>query len=247
MIERAQSAGFEVISQARTSPAFQSLMEKGAFPIYREKDQAGLVLLDSQGMPILENLHPLKVYDSFDSVPILVRDALLYVENRELLSPRSPNLNPAVEWDRLARSVGELFLKALGMERNVSGASTLATQIEKFRHSPEGLTPSPREKLRQMFSASLRAYLNGPNTFMRRMEIVTQYLNSIPLAAQSRHGEVVGLSEGLWAWYGTDFDEANEILRAASEKLNKQTFARVAEIYRQVLSLFLPSGGHLTT
>ena len=46
-------------------------------------------------------------------------------------------------------------------DRAGPGGSTLATQIEKFRHSPEGITSSPREKLRQMLSASLRAYHGG--------------------------------------------------------------------------------------
>ena len=38
----------------------------------------------------------------------------MYIENRELLSPRRPNLNPAVEWDRLLKRVGELVRKKIG-------------------------------------------------------------------------------------------------------------------------------------
>ncbi len=239
MVQRAQAAGFETVSQARISPGFQALLDRKIFAIYREKDQAGLVLLDSRGMTFLESLHPRRIYASFDSIPSLVRDALLYIENRELLSPRSPTLNPAVEWDRLFRSVGELALNTLGLDRNVPGASTLATQIEKYRHSPEGLTPSPKEKLRQMISASLRAYLDGPSTLERRRDILTQYLNSIPLAAVSGHGEVVGLSDGLWAWYGTDFDEANKLLSIAPDTLDEDGLALRAIIYRQVLGLLL--------
>ena len=61
------------------------------------------------------------------------------------------------------------------------GASTLATQTEKFRHSPAGRTPGGIEKLRQMVTASAHAYLDGPNTEVARRRIMTAYLNSEPL------------------------------------------------------------------
>ena len=239
MVERAESAGFEVVSQARLSEGFESLLDWGVYPIYREKNRAGLALLDTQGLPFFESLHPRRVYTGFDSVPPLVRDALLYIENRELLNPRRPKLNPAVEWDRLVRSVGDLALREISPDRTVAGGSTLATQIEKYRHSPEGRTSSPREKLRQMASASIRAYMDGPNTLENRRRILTEYLNSVPLSAAQRHGEVVGISDGLWAWYGTDFDEANRLLRADPGTLHQDELSRRAQIYRQLLSLLL--------
>ena len=217
LLGRADSAGFDVVSQAQLSEGFERLLDRGLFPIYLEKDRAGLVLLDTRGLPFFQSLHPRRVYTGFDSVPPLVRDALLYIENRELLSPRRPNLNPAVEWDRLLRSVGDLALQKLGSDRNVAGGSTLATQIEKYRHSPEGRTSAPAEKLRQIASASIRAYMDGPSTLKARRRILTDYLNSVPLAGAQMHGEVLGISDGLWAWYGTDFDEANRLLRADQE------------------------------
>ena len=239
MVEMAQARGFEVVSQARLSEGFHYLLDQGAFPIYREKDQAGLVLLDREGNPFLKSLYPRQAYPSFDSVPPPVRDALLFIENRTLLRPEHPHQNPAVEWGRLARSTVDLALSRLGSTRNVPGASTLATQIEKYRHSPEGRTASASEKLRQMASASLRAYLDGPNTLHRRREIVTQYLNSVPLSAVAGYGEVIGISDGLWAWYGTDFDEMNRLLLANFETLDEAQRVRRAEVYRQVLSLLL--------
>ena len=239
MLGRADSAGFDVVSQARLSEGFERLLDRGLFPIYLEKDRAGLVLLDTRGLPFFESLHPRRVYTGFDSVPPLVRDALLYIENRELLSPRRPNLNPAVEWDRLLRSVGDLALQKLGSERNVAGGSTLATQIEKYRHSPEGRTSAPAEKLRQIASASIRAYMDGPITLKARQRILTDYLNSVPLAGAQMHGEVLGISDGLWAWYGTDFDEANRLLWADPGTLEDVEVSRRAQIYRQLLSLML--------
>ena len=47
-----------------------------------------------------------------------------------------------------------------------------------------------RDKLRQMASASLRAYLDGEDTLLRRRQIVVDYLNTVPLAAQAGSGEV---------------------------------------------------------
>lgn len=239
MVGRAESAGFHVVSQARLSEGFHHLLDLGAFPVYRGKDQAGLVLLDRRGEPFLGSLFPRQIYASFDSVPPPVRDALLFIENRELLSPKHPHQNPAVEWVRLVRSGVDLILRELGSSRSVPGASTLATQIEKYRHSPEGRTTSPPEKLRQMASASLKAYMDGPDTFRRRREIVTQYLNSVPLAAVAGYGEVLGISDGLWAWYGTEFDDMNRLLLADPGTLDEDLRLRRAEVYRQVLSLLL--------
>jgi membrane peptidoglycan carboxypeptidase len=71
---------------------------------------------------------------------------------------------------------------------NVQGGSTLATQIEKFRHSPEGRTAGGIDKLRQIFSASLRAYRDGTDTRATRREIILDYVNSMPLGAAT--GEV---------------------------------------------------------
>ena len=65
-----------------------------------------------------------------------------------------------------------------------------------------------------MASASLRAYLDGEDTLPRRRQIVVDYLNTVPLAAQAGFGEVNGLGDGLWAWYGRDFDEVNRLLAA---------------------------------
>lgn len=132
----------------------------------------------------------------------MVVDALLFIENRELLDPRRPRLNPAIEWSRLARAVADLALNQVDPSHPAPGGSTLATQIEKFRHSPEGRTESIREKLRQVASASLRAYVDGEETLTRRRQIVADYLDSVPLAARPGIGEINGLGDGLWAWYG---------------------------------------------
>ncbi len=75
-------------------------------------------------------------------------------------------------------------------DHSVIGGSTLATQLEKLRHSPEGRTHSPAEKLRQIASATLRSYQDGPRN-SRRPASVSSAITSIrfrfqPLRATAR-------------------------------------------------------------
>jgi membrane peptidoglycan carboxypeptidase len=233
MGEVLRERGFVVTHQARVSERFADVVDRGLFPIYPEKAQGGLILRDRHGDILHRAPSPARVYPVFDSIPELVWRSLLYIENREFLDPRYPRRNPAVEWDRFARGVIEMGLRTLGSDRSVPGGSTLATQLEKFRHSPEGRTGSPVDKLRQMGSASLRAYLDGPETLTDQRRIVREYLNSVPLAAQRNHGEVVGTADGLWAWYGTEFAEANRLLRGGG------TLEERARLFRQALGLLV--------
>ena len=90
-------------------------------------------------------------------------------------------------------------------KHSIIGGSTLATQLEKMRHSPGGRTGSVKEKARQVAAASLRSYLDGVDTRETQRRIIRDYLNSMPLAATPAQGEVIGLGDGLNAWYGADF------------------------------------------
>src|SRR3546814_29830 len=108
--------------------------------------------------------------------------------------------------------------------------------MEKFRHSPEGRTGNVSDKLRQMISASLRGYREGQDTTAVRRQIVVDYLNSTPLAARSGFGEVIGVGDGLWAWFGTGLPAAKHCLAAAAEAPRPVCSAAV---YRQALSLLI--------
>ncbi len=237
LLPRLDSLGFQVVDQARVSRPFMRAVRIGAYPIYRAKTSAGLEVLDRNGRAVVREEYPARSYDNFESIPPIVWRTLLYIESRDFLDADHPRRNPAVEWDRFALSLAELGLRGLGFDRSVAGASTLATQIEKFRHSPGGVTGKPGEKLRQMFTASLRAYGQGPNTMAARRQIVTDYLNSVPLAAQNGYGEVIGTSEGMWAWYGENLGQVSALLVAEpSDSLRR---ARTAKAYRETLSLLL--------
>lgn len=236
--------GFEVKVQARISPRMREFADQGLFIPYREKSQAGLDIVDGNGQPLYRAVFPIRVYESFDAVPPLVTNSLLFIENRELLDPDHPKKNPAIEWTRLGKAVLDKAIQFFRPEHDVPGGSTLATQIEKYRHSPNGLTLTATDKLQQIASASVRAYLDGEETMPARKRIVVDYLNTVPLAAVSGFGEANGLGDGLWAWYGLDFEQVNRTLKAWPA--GGADLAETARLYKHVLSLMIaqrrPSG-----
>src|SRR6266851_1303145 len=108
-----------------------------------------------------------------------------------------------------------------------------------MRHSPGGRTHSVQEKLRQITTASLRAYRSGPETLSEQQRIVLDYINSIPLAATPVEGEITGLGDGLWTWYGANFSRTNFLLNSREEALDEEQQRQRARAYREALSLFL--------
>jgi membrane peptidoglycan carboxypeptidase len=236
-IKRLQAKGYEIEAQARVTAQLGDLIEAGYAPPYAEKTQAGLHLLDCRSEPLFSFGYPERVYPNFESIPNAVAQTLLFIENRELLDTTYPTRNPAVEWTRLGRAVGSQFMKIVDPDYDAPGGSTLATQIEKYRHSPLGVTGSIFDKLRQMYSATLRAYSTGPETTGARRRIVLEYLNTVPLAAAAEYGEVSGLGDGLWAYYGADFKGVNALMQEAPA--SGQALMEQAKAYRQVLSLLI--------
>lgn len=237
MIERLTERTFEVTEQARMSLPMAVTMDAGGYPVYRHKDQAGLTIKDHRNRDLFKAAYPGKAYTDPDSIPDLVWKSLLFIENRDLLDQSQEYKNPAVEWDRFALAAFERLIA--GGEG--PGGSTLATQLTKVRHSPGGQTTSATEKLRQMASASLLAYLHGMDTLGERRHVVKEYINQLPLAAIANHGEVNGLADGLWAWYGRDFDAVNEVLTPVpgDSAITREKLEQRAVAYRQVLSLLL--------
>ncbi len=256
-IARLEKSGYSVTTQASISPMMSRLVDDyGLFPIYQEKTRAGLRIVDQANRTIFSAVYPTHGYPDFNAIPPLVLNTLLFIENRELLDENHRNINPAVEWDRLGFAALQMMARKLGADINVPGGSTLATQLEKYRHSPDGYTESMVEKLRQMGSASIRAYLLGPDTREMRRQIALAYLNSMPLAATAKLGEVHGLGDGLSAWFGADFNAVNQLLsptamgggsvavgreptRQKSLNSTERVTPQQAKAYRQVLSILL--------
>lgn len=237
LIKRLQAKGFDIESQARVTHQLGDLIQAGYAPPYAEKAQGGLHVSDCRNEAMFNFAYPERIYKSFEAVPPSVVQSLLFIENRELLDSTYPTRNPAVEWTRLGRAVASQFVKIVDRDYDAPGGSTLATQIEKYRHSPSGVTSSMIDKMRQMYSATLRAYANGPDTTAPRRRIVLEYLNTVPLAAALESGEVSGIGDGLWAYYGADFNSVNALLSKPPE--NDQVLAAQAKAFRQVLSLLI--------
>jgi membrane peptidoglycan carboxypeptidase len=238
-IRKLKENNYSVAAQARFSPPLIELTDRGFFTPYHEKDRAGLQILDRTQQNLFDVSWPARVYPSFEAIPEVVVKSLLFIENRELLDLRYPYRNPAVDWGRLGKAVLQR-LPSLGSGNGRGpGGSTLATQIEKFRHSPEGRTIAVKEKFLQMGSATLRAYLNGPETLDSQCGIILEYVNAIPLGAFPGYGEIIGLGDGLWAWYGAEFDAVNYCLTRRPQKSDDPDRAAWGRAFKQALSLFL--------
>ncbi len=245
LIQRLQGRDFDVERQARQSQALLGFMDAGGYAVYHEKFQAGLVLSDRSGRPLEAQAHPSAVYSRFDEIPPLLVETLRFIEDRDLLDPKRPYLNPAVEWRRFALAAAGRLAGVLDPDLRRGGASTLATQIEKYRHSPAGRTDGVSEKVRQIATATARAYLDGPETIDAQRRIITTYLDSTPLGSRPGYGEVIGFGDGMRAWFGVELVEANRLLsepaalRADTGGDNRADDERRAQAYKQALSLLI--------
>ena len=228
---------YTIERQARWSEGLARFVHYGGFPVYPEKDQAGLTISDRNGDEIYGAHFPQWAYPDFASVPPVIARSLAFVEDKYLFDAREPERNPAIEWQRFALAVAGRIGRLVVPGLHEGGGSTLATQIEKFRHSRRGQTSGIFDKLRQMATASARAYMGGPDTLARRQQILTTYLNATPLGSMPGYGEVIGVPEALRIWFGTDYREATRILEETPR--DAAGWARQGEIYRQVLSLLL--------
>jgi membrane peptidoglycan carboxypeptidase len=236
LIHRLKARNFEIVRQAVQSPALLRFIEAGGYAVYHEKSQTGLVLTDSSGRTLEATSYPSAVYRRFEEIPALLIDTLRFIEDRELLDPKDPYRNPALEWRRLAWAMAGQLGGIVNPRLRRGGASTLATQIEKYRHSPDGRTENVTEKMRQIVTATARAYLDGFETMTAQREILTAYLDSTPLGSRPGYGEVVGLGDAMSAWFGVDLAEATRLL---SPRASDAELGRRAQVYKEVLSLLI--------
>jgi membrane peptidoglycan carboxypeptidase len=208
---RLEAQGYQVTQQVRQTERMVNLIKRGISPPYLEPPETGLDIRGADGMPLFRHAQTEFLFAKMDDIPPLLVKTLLFLENRDLDHPTSPWQNPAIEWDRLFKATLFYIASKFYISVPVQGGSTLAVQLEKFRHSPNGRTESPAEKYRQVMGASLKAYREGWNTRAWRERIIIDYFNSVPLAAAPGYGEIHGLGEGLYAWFGiqlTDFVSA---------------------------------------
>jgi len=233
-----QSNGFVIQAQAHPSPELTTITNLGIHPIYREKVQGGLHIVDEHGQVLFHHADPNRVFPNFEAISPLLVQTLLFIENRELLDPCCPYANPALEWDRLGQAFLTQGIRMVKNDQNVPGGSTLATQLEKFRHSPGGQTSSLLEKAKQVTAASLRIYHDDAHTQEAQKHLVVDYLNSFPLGAYPGAGEIHGFGDGLWAWYHTDLDRFHQVL-ADPDQASLEKMALAAATYKKGVSLLL--------
>jgi len=228
---------YTVAQQMRVSQEYEKLVNDGFYPIYHVKAETGLILKDRADQPLYTAQFPAHVFASFDDIPPLLVQTLLFVEDRNLLSPETPTQNPVIEWDRFFYAAVGQALKHVVPGLNLGGGSTLATQIEKFRFSPGGQTKGPMEKIRQIISGSLRVYLDGKDTRQARKKIVLDYFNSTPLAARRGFGEINSIGDGFWAWFGRDLKDVKAAL--SLPETDPDSLRLKATVYREALGLIL--------
>ena len=233
--QRLRAKGYNTIEQARFSPELERVAKWGILPPYSEQTSTKLTIHGMDGEPLFQAPVEGDFFDSFDEIHPMVVKSLLLIENRELSDPADSRTNPVVDWDRLAKAALLYMGHKLGLPLSVEGGSTLATQIEKYRHSYEGRTDSMMAKLRQMTDASLKVYQNGQDTREERRQIILDYLNSIPLAAAPGYGELHGIGDGLNAWFGINLLDVQKFLslpdkRAEKVKAFKYTLALLCSV-----------------
>ena len=228
---RLTERGFVTVEQARFSPTLSRLARWGISPPYREPTDPGLRIEDRRGEPLFDFARRRPKFERFEDIPLPVLRTLLYIEDRRLADTSDPRANPVVDWGRFVGAGARYLGSRVGIPFRVEGGSTLATQMEKYRHSGGGRTESGFDKILQMTSASLKVYRDGTDTMEERRQIVLDYLNTVPLAAAPRYGEVTGLGEGLRVWFGVDLDQ----VRAALERPGHSP--EQARIFKQIVSL----------
>lgn len=229
-----QQSGFVITAQSQFSNSLQQYADWGFSPPYAEKNSAGLTIQGCQHEQMYQNRAPAFQFDRLHTIAPLLVKSLLFVEDRTLLTPEHIQANPVLNFPRLGAAVWSQLQRAAGIPAAAAGGSTLATQLEKYRHSPQGFTSDISDKFRQLVSASVRAYQHGVDTSQSRHKIVLDYINTVPLAATASYGEVNGMGEGLYAWFGADPKQVNQLLRQGAPFNDAQALA-----LKQVMALII--------
>jgi membrane peptidoglycan carboxypeptidase len=239
---RLEKQGYQVKQQARQSATLANLISHGIAPPYTEPRATGMVVhgvnakngaSGRKDATLFQYAQSEFLFNGINDIPPLLVKTLLFLENRDLDHPAASWQNPVIEWDRMVKALFYYIGAKFHLGVPVQGGSTLAVQLEKFRHSPHGRTDTPLEKLRQLVGASLKAYRAGKNTRAWRERIIVDYFNAVPLAAAPGYGEIHGLGEGLYAWFGTELENALNAIKEPGI-----TAAKV-DAYKQVLTLLV--------
>ena len=213
-------------------------------PLFDVKAQTGLTITGANDNKLFDNKYPRQVYQHFKSIPPSLVNMLLLVENKELRGDHPETWNYAVEWDRTALSAFILgYNTFIGSHIDLTfkqpGGGTLAQQLEKIRNSLENRTRGSSDKICQIFTATTRAYIEGPSTLAMRQKTILDYINVAPMGARSKIGEITGFADGMRDVFGIDFDYANKILRRDQNSFTDEELLEAARVYRAALSMVM--------
>ena len=92
---RLEASGYEIAKQAHDSNSYMLLTGLGLYPMYREKNQAGLQILDGSDHPIYTVHYPARIYSNASEIPPLLvntsclsRTATCWMQNILTLIPQ---------------------------------------------------------------------------------------------------------------------------------------------------------------
>jgi membrane peptidoglycan carboxypeptidase len=204
--------GYRLAEQSRVSPLLALSTTIGFSAPVPERAVTGLVIRDRDGVVLYDATARRHRFERFEEIPPVVTRTLGMMEDQHLWQANG-RVNPAVDWGRLARAAVLSTAHHLGFPVPFQGGSTLAIQMEKYRHSEDGRTGSPADKLWQIAAADLRVFHDGADVRDKQRQIVLDYLNSVPLGGAPGYGEVHGLGEGLRAWFDLDPNRTFTALR----------------------------------
>jgi membrane peptidoglycan carboxypeptidase len=63
-----------------------------------------------------------------------------------------------------------------------------------------------------------------------RENVVLDYLNTVPLSARVGHGEINGIGDALYVWYGEDFSEFNAALQQMNPRAPRHVKRRLTSV-----------------
>ena len=201
-----------MVAQARSNDALERIAHLGLFPPYREKPQAGLHITGRAGAPLFSAVAAGARLRALRGHP--AGAGRVAAVHREPRAARRGHAAP-----QPGGGMGPPRARARGRATGSGGAAAAARSPRRSRSSATRPRASPTRRARSCARCSRRAcapIATASVTMAARRQIVVDYLNGVPLSAVPGGGEVIGLGDGLAAWYGASFDGREPAAHAAA-------------------------------
>ena len=236
-VERLQTAGYDDRRAGEALAQDGRSGRMGAVPDLPREGPGRALVTDRQGGSLYEARTPERVFESFDAIPPADRQHPALRREPRPPRPAAPSSQPGRRM--VSAGQGDRLRHPRPAGTAGRGRSARARSPPRSRSSGTRGRDAPDLAGREAQADALGepARVSGRHdTLPARRQIVVDYLNSTPLAAAPGYGEVLGLGDGLWAWYGVDRSKTRPSAVRESGALRRR--AR-AQAYRRVLSLLL--------